>query len=135
MKLIVCVEDRFGMLFNGRRLSRDCTVTERVLFMTSGNALWMNSYSSELFPADAPVHVAESFLETAPKGAYCFLENGDIRPYLQRVEELILFRWNRRYPYDSLFPFAECFQNWHLVSKQDFPGNSHETVTMEVYRP
>lgn len=123
------------MLFNNRRVSRDRTVTEKILSLTSGSELWRNSFSAGLFPEDAPVRVEEAFLELAQSQAYCFLENVDIRPYLPRVEELILFRWNRRYPFDVSFPFGECFGNWQLVSREDFPGNSHETVTMEVYRP
>ncbi|MBO5317686.1 MAG: hypothetical protein J6A74_04515 [Oscillospiraceae bacterium] len=77
----------------------------------------------------------EKFLEMATKEDYCFLENRDIRPYVSRVDELILFRWNRRYPYDLAFPFEECFGNWNLVSREDFPGNSHDPITLEVYHP
>ena len=135
MKLIVCAEERFGLLFHNRRVSRDRVVTDKILAITSGSTLWTNSFSAGLFPGEAPITVDEAFLERAQKQDYCFLEKGDVRPYASRVEELILFRWNRRYPFDVSFPFGECFGSWQLVSSEDFPGNSHESITMEVYRP
>ena len=135
MKLIVCVEDRYGMLFNRRRVSRDQAVTDRILTMSADGVLWVNSFSLGLFPGEARVCVDDAFLKRAHDTDYCFLENEDIRPYLSRVKELILFRWNRRYPFDVAFPFEVCFGKWQLVSREDFPGNSHESITLEVYRP
>lgn len=134
MKLIVCVEDWFGLLFNRRRVSRDCAVVEKISSVLSGETLWMDPYSAELFPFEIPVKADGDFLIKAQPGDFCFLENQDIRPYAFRVEELILFRWNRRYPSDFVFPFEECFGKWQLASRGDFPGNSHDTITMEVYR-
>ena len=135
MKLIVCVEDRWGLLFNHRRVSRDRAVTDKILSLTAGSSLLMNEYSSGLFPAGSLMKVDPCFLEKAETGDCCFVETDDIRPFLSRVEELVLFRWNRKYPFDVSFPFEDCFGNWNLISREDFPGNSHEMITMEVYRP
>lgn len=133
MILIACVDNRFGMLFNGRRLSRDQAVTERILLETTGKKLWMNRYSAQLFPEDATFRREDSFLQLAGDGDYCFVECEDPTPYLDRVEKIVLFHWNRDYPADLYFPRCALREQWHLTETVDFPGNSHSKITMEVY--
>ena len=48
----------------------------------------------------------------------------------EKIEKIVLFRWNRHYPADVHFQFPG---KWHLVQTEDFPGSSHEKITMEVY--
>ena len=52
---IVCLDQEDGLLFNGRRQSRDRVVTEKILSITEGKPLWMSAYSRRIFPEDAPV--------------------------------------------------------------------------------
>lgn len=59
---IVCLDQEDGLLFNGRRQSRDRVVTEKILSMTEGKPLWMSAYSRRIFPEDAPVCVAEDLV-------------------------------------------------------------------------
>ena len=59
---IVCLDQEDGLLFNGRRQSRDRVVTEKILLMTEGKPLWMSAYSRRIFPEDAPVCVAEDLV-------------------------------------------------------------------------
>lgn len=59
---IVCLDQEDGLLFNGRRQSRDRVVTEKILSMTEGKPLWMSAYSRRIFPEDAPVCVAEELV-------------------------------------------------------------------------
>ena len=49
MHIILCVDDRFGMLFNGRRLSRDSALVEDAVKLCKGSKLWVNEYSDGLF--------------------------------------------------------------------------------------
>ena len=52
MIAIVTVDDRMGMMFNHRRVSRDKVVLEKILStaaMSPPQALWMNAYSNKLF--------------------------------------------------------------------------------------
>lgn len=135
MKLIVCLDDRNGMLFNGRRLSKDSCLRKRILEVTQNEMLWMNPYSASQFAGEGQeLKVDEAFLEKCSAGEYCFLENADVHTYLGHVEELMVYRWNRLYPSDKVFPM-EAFDGWKKVSSIDFPGNSHEKLTEEVYRP
>ena len=48
MHMVICLDDRNGMLFNGRRLSSDKAVCSRIREKAQGR-LWMNAYSAKLF--------------------------------------------------------------------------------------
>jgi hypothetical protein len=130
MKIIVCLEDNNGMMFNRRRVSSDAVVTRRILEIASGKKLWMSPYSSKLF-AGENVCIADDFLSRAQAGEYCFVEDADIDGYTDRMEEMILFRWNRRYPSDRKFLLS--LDEWKLVSTEEFAGKSHPLITQEVY--
>ena len=45
MILITVVDDRMGMCFNRRRLSRDRVLSDKILALTNEKVLWMSSYS------------------------------------------------------------------------------------------
>lgn len=130
MHLIVCVEQQDGMSFCGRRLSSDRALTEYILSITSGNKLWMNDYSAKLFP-ETEINVHACFLHMASRGEYCFVENIPLEN-LTDIESVTLCHWNRRYPYTQIFP-RKLLARMHLVQSVDFPGNSHEKITVERY--
>ena len=48
MIIIACVENSFGMCFNGRRVSRDKVVTKKILNLTKGEKLYINEFSKDL---------------------------------------------------------------------------------------
>ncbi len=77
MKVIACVDNQGGMLFNNRRQSRDQMLCQYILDMTGGARLWMNKYSEKLFLGadNAKICVSEDFLDKAGSGEYCFVEN------------------------------------------------------------
>jgi hypothetical protein len=134
MVLIVCVDDSGGMMFNGRRQSQDRILRARILRDVRGRRLWMNAYSAGQFDLDSDaVTVAEDFLARAGSGEFCFVENVPTAPYLARVESIILYRWNRKYPADFYFDIPLYEQNWRLIETEDFAGSSHEKITREVY--
>lgn len=133
IEVILTLENKNGMLFNHRRLSRDKRVCERILDYSNEKELWMNAYSWKLFSdlADTDViRVDEAFLDKSQ--SVCFVENQDITPYLPKIDTFILFRWNRDYPAD--FFFTVDLSQWNLISTEEFEGTSHEKITMEVYK-
>lgn len=140
MKIIVCIDDKNGMEFNHRRQSRDAVLREEILGMVGRGKLWMNAYSRKQFAElDVPesqtehpqVIVDEAFLEKAEAGDYCFVENLDVLPHEDRIEEIVLYRWNRVYPADLFF--AMDLQNWKIAESEEFAGSSHEKITKEIY--
>ena len=131
MHLIVCVDDRYGMSFCGRRLSRDRAVSAHILSLTSGSILWMHPASKLLFP-DGKVKTDPAFLDKAADEDYCFAETAALPSVMENLESVILYHWNRTYPATVTFP-RELIKDMRLACREDFPGNSHETITMERY--
>ena len=129
MQVIITVENRNGMLFNHRRVSRDQKVSERILAYCKEKKLWMNAYSAKLFENNPQIRVSETFLEQ--KDAICFVEDQDVTPYLPEIDTIILFHWNRDYPAD--FFFTVDLSEWNRIHQEEFAGKSHEKITMEVY--
>lgn len=133
MTIMLCVDDRGGRTFNGRRQSQDRLLRQKLLKETEGHVLWMDAYSKKQFSnLDAPcIQVAEHPLEQAGPEDFCFLERQDPVPYLAKGDRLILYRWNRHYPADPHSTLPP--EGWRLVSQEEFPGFSHDTITKEVY--
>lgn len=133
MILIVCVDDSYGMMFNSRRQSQDQVLRERILALTADSHLWMNSYSQKQFAdMSAPqIMVDDSFLSRDMSGEYYFVEDASLLPYEKMIEKIIMFKWNRRYPFDLKFGIS--LDGWKLTQSEDFVGSSHEKITMEVW--
>lgn len=132
MRVISCVDDNFGVLFNHRRQSQDRILREKIMEITAGDTLWMNEYAAKMFGTRPGIAVAEDFLSKAQKGDFCFIEGASIDGYA--IEEIILFKWNRIYPADVFFRFPTQTE-FRLIEAVDFPGSSHEKITKEVYIP
>ena len=127
MILTVCVDDRMGMSFGGRRQSKDAAVRQKLLTL-SGGRLRMSDYSARQF--EEGVYHGGDYLSGAKNGDWCFAENSDYEEFVDKIEKIVLFRWNRHYPADVHFQFPG---KWALTGSEDFPGSSHEKITMEVY--
>ena len=145
MKVIVCVDDGNGMLFNKRRQSQDRVLRDDVQKMTSGQKLWMNAYSARQFQEGsqtgenvtgvsetAALIVAEDFLRQAGENDFCFVENEKLLPYSDRITEVVVYRWNRSYPGD--FHLDLDLNKWRLFQTTEFDGYSHEKIKKEIYR-
>ena len=130
MKVIVCLDERFGMLFNQRRLSRDRKVIEDICYRTK--RLYVSRFSETLF-CDAPIEICmdEEFLEKAKIGEVCFVENRLLMQYIDKIEELVVYQWNRSYPSDMKIDIP--LQEWNKISEEDLEGFTHEKITRQVY--
>lgn len=137
MILIVAVDDNNGMMFNKRRQSQDRVLRERIIALSAESRLWMNRYTEKQFTQDgrAAEHICvdDDFMTKAAPGEYSFVENIPAAPYEKLVERIVIFKWNRKYPGDFYFDIDLESGPWHLASKEEFPGSSHEKITMEVY--
>ena len=51
MNIAVCLDDKNGMLFCGRRQSKDQYLRQQLLERSKPNALWMNGFSAKQFEA------------------------------------------------------------------------------------
>lgn len=134
MIVMLCLDDKNGVLFNRRRQSKDRVILHHVLEEAGNGRLWISPYSRKLFADAGPAElvVDEAYLEKAGAGDCCFVEDKDVVPYKDRIEKLVLFRWNRLYPADTFFMLD--LSGYTLEKSEDFAGNSHEKITKEIYR-
>lgn len=136
MKIILTLDDSNGMLFNHRRQSSDRAVRDKIREHIKGEVLYMNAYSADQFKdTDIRMLVDGGFLHKADKGEYCFVENEMLSDVKRNIEEFAIFRWNRKYPSDFVLDVLPEDCGMTCVSIEEFVGNSHEKVTMEIWRP
>ena len=132
MIVIVCLDEKGGMMFNNRRQSSDKAVINRILELTKGSKIWLSSYSKSLFDqVIIPLEVDDNFPQKAGNGEFCLVENTDLTPHTPKIEKIYIFRWNRHYPAD--FYFTLDLAEFKLIARSEFMGNSHEKITLEVY--
>lgn len=130
MKIIVCLDDNNGMLFNKRRQSRDVKVLEDIASFT--NEVLISPFSEKLFEGTClETKVDSQFLHNADIHDFCFVENENLLPYSDKIEQLIVYKWNRKYPSD--FKLDLNLKEWKLIETAEFVGNSHEKITREIY--
>jgi len=131
MKMIFCIDDNKGLMFNNRRQSRDKKLRQRILEITKGNKLWMSEYSSKQF-TEGEFSVSDDFPSLSENEDYCFIENID--GSFENCNEIIIYKWNRAYPSDKKFDFDLDSNGFSQVSVFEFKGTSHEKITEEIFR-
>lgn len=133
MKLFICVDDEGGMTFMGRRVSRDRIVVEDVA-AASGEALTVFPFSERLFKdAGYSPRIVPCGTDVADSGCL-FLEDRSPKSMLDRVDTLVIYRWNRLYPSDKKIDFCPLEEGFSLIQTVDMTGKSHEKITKEIYK-
>lgn len=104
VNLILCLDNRNGMSFNGRKQSRDRMVDADVEMLSKEEGI------------DRYIRI--DFWKDAPKE--------------EEIEEILVYRWDKKYPADEFCPID--FSKWTLVEQKEFAGYSHEKITRERYK-
>lgn len=135
IKVIVCTDERGGYLFNCRRVSSDRAVVEDILDSLEGNHLWVSPYTAGLFKGTEQKNICvdETYIGKADCNDYCMIEEKVDLSVWTDAEEIVIYKWNRVYPYDTVFPQTDINKNFHVMKTEEFTGNSHEKITKEVY--
>lgn len=136
MIAIVCVDDKGGIMFNHRRQSQDQILRRRILSMAEGKGIWMSPYSANQFSNDVclnKIHIDDDFPLKAADGDFAFFEGNSLAAIDERLECVIVFRWNRTYPADQYLDIDLEKGGWICESIVDFRGSSHERISEEVY--
>lgn len=136
MNIIVCIDKNNGMLFNHRRLSMDRIVRQHILMDSRDSVLWMNDYTASQFEKPLPdfIHVDNDFLNKADTDDYVFVENSAIVPYNDKINDIIVYNWNRVYPADIYLDIDLSNSSRKLVYEESFPGNSHDEIIKRIYK-
>ena len=135
MNIIVCLDDKNGMMFHKRRQSADRELRKHLLQFVKEGMLWMSPYSASQF-SELPdfVRVDESFFSYAAEEDYCFVESGDWTAFAESIKTIVVYRWNRRYPSDLKLDLDPEACGLHRIGVREFVGTSHEKITREEYR-
>lgn len=135
MQVILTLDDQNGMMFNHRRQSRDRVMLARLVSLAEGRRLFVSPYTAGLFPDGLPagvVSVPDPLAAAGPE-ELCFVEDGALAPWVARVSGLYVFRWNRVYPADRRLDID--LSGWRQELLEEFPGSSHDKITLERYAP
>ena len=128
MTIYLCLDDRGGLLFNNRRLSRDAAV---LADMAASGMVTIDPFSEKLAVSSGMSYALAG--GEIPADARFFLENRDPDALLPQAERLVIYRWNRHYPSDVRWEKSPADYGFALVETTEFPGKSHERITKEVY--
>lgn len=135
MTVIVCVCDGGGMLFNNRRLSRDRVLMENLSEFIGDGALYISDFSERLFEkTDLCTIVASDPLDCAEKEDFVFVENLSLAQYKNKIDRLVIYKWNRSYPFDFSLDISPEKEKMTLCESTDFKGSSHEEITREIWK-
>ncbi len=135
MKVIVCLDDGNGMMFNNRRQSRDRVLIDDVIKTVDGFTLLIDKYSSLLFDGKSvALKISENMPEDAGESDWCFVENHPISDFAPKINQLVIYRWNREYPRDLVFDLDVEKIGLKLFSTEELAGYSHEKITKETYK-
>jgi hypothetical protein len=53
---------------------------------------------------------------------------------MSRASEVVIYKWNRRYPFDVKMEKLPTELGFKLESVYEFKGNAHDKITREVYK-
>lgn len=129
MILLICAENRGGILFFGKRLSRDRFLTAHILSLVGDAPLHVTPYSAALFEGAPNLKISDTPEKNAGKGEYYFAENAPLPE--GGVEQLHRFLWNRDYPADRFFDPAAL--GAERVGATELKGFSHDVITDELW--
>ena len=140
MVVYIAVDKNNGMMFNNRRQSQDRIMRQQMLDDCEGRTLWIHEYSKKLFVpndgSDFPTNIIvdNDFLNKAGEEDGCFVENCNIAEWMDKVDKVVLFKWNREYPADFFFDISLLDNNWKKFSVNKFVGSSHDKIIKEVWK-
>ena len=134
MTVIVCIDDRGGMTFNKRRVSRDAEVSKDISESLRGGRLLAAPMSKILFDGYCDAVYTDDLLREARVDDFCFIEDKSLSEYADKISAVIIYKWNRKYPSDKKLDLDPVALGFRLCGIYEFKGNSHDKITKEVYR-
>lgn len=131
MNVIICLDDNNGMLFNNRRQSRDKVLLSDVFGNLQGEKLYITSFSEKLMAEYCDKVTICEDASALQSGQWFFCENVDLTSFADKIEKLVVYKWNRVYPAD--FKCNLDFSLFNLKSEIEFEGNSHPVITKQTF--
>ena len=134
MTVFLCIDERGGMIFMNRRVSSDKVLTKDVEKSVGDGILYISDFSEFLFEnSDISVMSVPNPLQVAGEGDFVFVENLSLKETIEKIDKLIIYNWNRKYPFDFSLDITPLEEGFRLSEKYDFKGKSHDKITKEIY--
>ena len=133
MVLIFTLDDDNGTQLAGKRQSRDRVVGDKIIAL-AGESLHILHSSTSFFKNNDMTNVSCTICSdmwSIPKDAVFFVEEVVPTEIMEAAEKIYVFRWNRRYP--SMVKDRVNLDGYTKSIIEEFPGYSHEKITLEVY--
>ena len=126
MNIIICLDDNNGMMFNKRRQSQDRILRADLKEFIKDKDLYMNNYSYKLYKDidNGNIKVSENFLEQCTENDFCLVEDKLLNNYINKINNIIIYKWNRIYPSDLYFDINLTSNSWELLETKGFEGSS-----------
>ena len=140
MVVYITIDDYNGLMFNKRRQSQDRIMRQDMLEYCGDAPLWIREYSKKLFvsPEDGTlpsnVNVDDNFLKKVAPTDHVFVEGDTLADWIDQIDTLVIYKWNRKYPNDLCFDFAVMGDAFKRHSVTKFEGSSHDKITREVWK-
>lgn len=133
MILIFTLDDQNGTNLAGKRQSRDRVVGEKIIELANGHLHILEKTASFFKNNDMSNIPCTIFsdLWQLPDDAVFFTESVVPKELMERAEKIYVFRWNRQYP--SMVQDRVMLETFNKTIVEEFPGYSHEKITLEVY--
>ena len=137
MKIIYVLDKNNGVLFNHRRQSKDTSLIENIVSKVKqeNGTLYVSDYSRELFEGtDVSIQsLAEFNLSVSKENDFVFVENEDIQLDDFKGEvDYYYYKWPSVYPSDKKLELT--LNDVEVVQKEQFKGNSHDEIYLEIWR-
>lgn len=132
MKLVVCLDKNNGIRFFHKRQSQDEFQRKNLFELIGNTKFYLSEYSFELYK-DFDFNFEIINKNTVIVENSIFLYEGDfLEKFLPSVDEIIVYFWNRDYPFDETF---EEFLNYGWKERElfEFRGTSHEKITRKIF--
>lgn len=129
MKAIICTDSDSGITFNGRRVSQDIQQRKDLLNLIGDQPLYMNEKTMKLYCEHPQCRLSDDL--TQRDQDVCLFETDEINQLQDKIDVLILYNWNRRYPYDSKLELD--LSKYEFEEQAEFGGKSHEKITRTIY--
>ena len=132
MTLVICLDQKGGMLFNKRRQTLDYEIVDQICKI-GGDSLYISPFSEGYFKGKT-VKVVGNPLQDAPTNATVFIEDTDALPYVKGIDKIIFFRWSEIYPTDYKISFNPTEVGFRALGEIKFSTKVHKDVKKEIYK-
>ncbi len=130
MRVIICLDDSSGMIFGGKRQSRDSKVLEDI--KNENEKIAILPFSEKLVAPSGINYELKNDISEVKKGQSVFVENINPATFEDKISEVVIYKWNRKYLSDMKCTLD--LSTFKKVEKSEFVGSSHDKITKEVYK-